>query len=149
MKTTRVFGFYFDSTINGATATPRANGDPVTGFDSVSAYVNVPFRVRSMKVTGICAYFLTGSVIFTQPDTIFQVHSDIGGSEQIIGFAEHDTDISVGISEEYDIASLREIRGIYNFKLRDLSGNIPVVNANPLLPTQHRGYVNVMIQFST
>jgi len=148
MKTTRVLGFYFDSTINGATGLPRANGDPITGFDSVCAYINVPFRVRRMKVTGICTYFLPGG-IFTQPDTIFQVYSDIAGADQIIGFAEHDTDIAVGITEEFDIGSLREVRGIYNFKLRDLSGNIPVVNTNPAVGTQHRGFVNVMIEFST
>lgn len=144
IRTSATLGFTIDSTLNISGGTRAVGEAPI--WIAKSAAISIPFRVRKLIVRSSVSYF-QGGAPFQQPDTIFQIWSDIGGTMQPIISIEHDQEMLNGVHYQYNVESLQDIRGSYTFQIRDLSGNVPLVAADPAVVPQLQGVINILIDF--
>lgn len=144
IQTSLTIGMVFNSTLNEFGG-PRLNGEQPY-FNAKTGHIAVPFRVREIHVRASVAYFKLDGV-FVQPASIFQLWSDIAGSMSPVIWCEHDDELGNGIHYKFNEGSMLDIRGNYNFQLRDLSGALPAVNPDPAVTNQLDGAVNVLIDF--
>lgn len=145
IRTSQTLGFNLDSRLNVSGGVRAVGQAPI--WEAKSAPISIPFRVRKLIVRASVCYF-QGLAPYVQPDSILQIWSDIGGPLAPIIHIEHDQEMLNGVYYQYNVESLQDIRGSYTFQLRDLSGNIPLVDADPNVAPQLSASINILIDFS-